>query len=296
MLRPNFLVLGAGRSGTTTLHAWLGQHPDVLISRPKETDFFDRTYAKGLDAYWRDHFSHWSGQLAVGEATPAYLRLPFVARRIQRDLPDVRLIVSLRNPVDRAYSSWWMDYARGFDDRPFEVAVLDELRSPSHGLDGPDGERLHLASRLPRRPHHPGMSVYLHGGRYAELLRVYLDLFPRDRFHILLLEDLIADPHSAVARTWVFLGVDAAAGRLRVAPRNRSRGAVTARLYRTPLLRSLAWRLFRGPGVRIERVVDRLRAQPPMGAEIRRLLVDYFRDHNRSLERLLARDLSHWDR
>jgi hypothetical protein len=140
------------------------------------------------------------------------------------------------------------------------------------------------------------MSVYLHGGRYAELLRVYLDLFPRDRFHILLLEDLIADPHSAVARTWVFLGVDAAAGRLRVAPRNRSRGAVTARLYRTPLLRSLAWRLFRGPGVRIERVVDRLRAQPPMGAEIRRLLVDYFRDHNRSLERLLARDLSHWDR
>jgi hypothetical protein len=51
MRRPSFLILGARRCGTTTLHSWVGQHPDVLVSRPKETDFFDRAYAKGLDAY-----------------------------------------------------------------------------------------------------------------------------------------------------------------------------------------------------------------------------------------------------
>lgn len=296
MRRPRFLVIGAGRCGTTTLHSWLGQHPDVLVSRPKETDFFDRGYAKGLDAYWRDHFSHWSGQQTAGEATPAYFRLPYVAGRIQRDLPDVRLIASLRNPVERAYSSWWMDYARGFDDRPFEVAALDELKTPPTLLAGPDGERFHLASRLVRQHRHPGLSVYLYGGHYAEHLRVYLDLFPRDRIHILLLEDLMADPASTISRIWTFLGVDPAAGRLHAVPRNRSRGALTARLYRTPLLRSLAWRTFRGPGARIERVLDRLRARPSMAAETRQLLVDYFRDQNRALERMLGRDLSHWDK
>jgi hypothetical protein len=296
MRRPTFIIIGAGRCGTTTLHAWLGQHPDVLVSRPKETDFFDRAYAKGLDAYWHDHFSHWSGQPAAGEATPAYLRLPYVARRIHRDLPDVRLIASLRNPVERAYSSWWLDHARGFDDRPFEVAVLDELKAPPTLLAGPDAERIHLASRLGRRHGRPDISAYLYTGLYAEHLRVYLDLFPRDRINILLLEDVMADPASTIARIWSFLGVDPEAGRLDAIPRNVARGALTARLYRTPVLRSLAWRVFRGPGARIERALDRLRARPHMSAATRQLLVDHFRDHNRSLERILGRDLSHWDR
>jgi hypothetical protein len=296
MQRPTFLILGAAHCGTTTLHAWLGQHPDVVVSRPKETGFFDQAYDKGLDAYWRDHFSHWSGQRAAGEATPSYFRLPFVAHRIQRDVPDVRLIVMLRSPVDRTYSAWWSAYALGFEDRPFELAVLDELGRPPPTLSGPDGERLYRASRLARGPHHPGLTAYLHGGRYAEHLGVYLQLFPRDRLHVLLLEDLRANAATAMSETWAFVGVDPGVGQFDGALRNASRGMVTARLYRTWLLRSLAWRTFRGPGLHLERAIDRLRACPPMREATRQLLVDHFRDHNRALERLLGRDLSHWDR
>jgi sulfotransferase family protein len=133
-------------------------------------------------------------------------------------------------------------------------------------------------------------------GHYAEHPRVYLDLFPRDRFHVLLLEDLVADPAGVVSKIWTFLDVDPDAGHPTAVPPNVSRGALTAALYRTWLVRSLAWRVFRGRGASLERLVDRLRARPPMKAQTRHLLVDHFRDHNRSLERLLERDLSHWDR
>src|SRR5687768_11767835 len=91
--RPNFLILGAARSGTTTLHEYLPLHPDVYMSMPKEPLFFEAEYRRGLDYYWRTYFRGWRGQQLVGEARVANLLLPFVVDRIAESVPDAKLIV-----------------------------------------------------------------------------------------------------------------------------------------------------------------------------------------------------------
>lgn len=104
---PNFLIVGAARAGTTSLYYYLKQHPDVFMSPKKEIDFFDvdKNFEKGLDWYER-YFEGYTGQKAIGEASPLYMYLEKVPKRIAKVIPDVKLIFILRNPVDRAYSHY----------------------------------------------------------------------------------------------------------------------------------------------------------------------------------------------
>lgn len=104
MDRPTFLLLGAGKAGTTALPWYLGRHPDVLVSQPKEPNFFDTEYGRGLGYYWDTYYGAWNGKTAAGEARAINLLLPFVAERIRDCTPDARLIVTLRDPADRAFS------------------------------------------------------------------------------------------------------------------------------------------------------------------------------------------------
>ena len=105
MKRPNFLILGAGKSGTNSLYHYLGQHPDVFLSTPKEPFYFEAEYEKGLKFYWDTYFNGWNGQRAVGEARVANLFLPYIPQRIKESLPQSKLIVTLRNPTHRAHRS-----------------------------------------------------------------------------------------------------------------------------------------------------------------------------------------------
>src|SRR5688572_14326389 len=109
---PDFLIVGAMRSGTTSLHKYLQAHPDVFVASGKEVHFFDRRYGRGLDWY-RSRFAGVTTERVVGEATPAYMYDENAIARIAHDLPDARLIVVLRNPVDRAYSHYWRNRSRG---------------------------------------------------------------------------------------------------------------------------------------------------------------------------------------
>ena len=127
---PTFLLLGAPRAGTTSLHHWLGGHPDVCVSRPKETQFFSLCFDKGPEYYSR-FFAHWNGEPVVGESTPMYLSLPHVPRRIAALLPDAALVAVLRSPAEQAWSSWWMLRSLGVDRRSFAEVMATELRLPS---------------------------------------------------------------------------------------------------------------------------------------------------------------------
>lgn len=298
MDRPTFFILGATKSGTTTLYRQLGQHPDILMSHTKEPGFFAVWYEEGLDAYWRAQFSHWVGQRVVGEASTLYLRLPYVARRIHRDVPGAKLIACLRHPVDRAYAEWWMNRVESHDRRPFEVAILDELVALGAGVDAtaPHLERLVQATMLVRHVcREPGLTGYLSGGHYRIQLQTYLDLFPHAHVKIVLFDTLLSDPGGLLHDLYVFLGVDPTGGLTKVTPQNAARGSGRAVLSRVPGVRRFAHMV--PPWVRtpLRRLLDRMTPRPPMNPATRRLLLDHYRDHNRALETLLEKDLSHWN-
>ena len=137
---PNFVVIGAMRSGSTSLYKYLQAHPDVYMPR-KEIHFFDRKWDRGLSWYLTRFEGH-SGQTAVGEATPTYLAEPEALDRMASTIPDARLLAVLRDPVDRAYSHYWMEHARARDPRTFEEAIVDELaRCPGTSSIGLLGAR-----------------------------------------------------------------------------------------------------------------------------------------------------------
>jgi hypothetical protein len=195
---PNFLILGAARSGTSTLYSLLQEHPQVYLPLHKrpEPHFFlkEEEYAKGLAYYAARWFAGAHDELAVGEASTSYLCHERVARRVREHLPDARLVVLLRDPVERAYSGYWHTRDAGLEDLTFEEAVAREPERLAAYAD-PFWRAV--------RPH-----AYLERGFYARQLGSWLRYFPRPQLGIWLFEDLVTEP----ARTWRevlrFLGVD----------------------------------------------------------------------------------------
>lgn len=202
---PDYLIVGAQRSGTSSLHEYLIDHPRILAPYTKEVRFFDLNYGKGVPWY-RAYFPTSVGgflrgtRFWVGEATPYYLYHPLVAERIAETLPDVRLVFLLRNPVDRAISHYNHEVKWGHEDRPIEEAL------------DPSGVSLHheeYALRAGRIEysyvhHHYG---YLDRGRYERQVKRYLDLFPPDRMLFIQSEELFSRPGEVYGDVLGFLGV-----------------------------------------------------------------------------------------
>lgn len=197
---PDFLILGAQKAGTSSLHSMLSAHPQIFLTKPKETHFFDgpKRYARGLDWY-RSHFPpqqtaerHW----VAGETTPAYLYLSYVPERVAAALPEAKLIVVLRNPVDRAFSHWaFFRYIEGKESLDLEPALRRAL----------DLDRQRAAGKsLPELRY-----SYVSRGYYADQLERWWQLFPRERTLVLDSRDLRDDATDALARTQQFLGLPA---------------------------------------------------------------------------------------
>jgi hypothetical protein len=198
---PDFLILGAQKAGTTSLHAYLCQHPDVDSPVTKEVHFFDHDFQRG-EGWYRAHFRRPGGAASIaGESTPYYLFHPLVPARVAGLLPGCKLIVVLRNPIDRAYSHHNHERALGFEDLGFEQALAMEAQR----LEGE--EELLLADPRHRSWAHQHYS-YLSRGRYAEQLERWLEPFAREQLLVLGAEDLFADPLAVVAEAQEFLGLE----------------------------------------------------------------------------------------
>jgi hypothetical protein len=287
---PNFLVIGAAKAGTTSLHWYLGEHPDVFMSPAKDPSFFAynvdaqgrllwgepelHAFPVRTQAEYERLFQDVGGATAVGEASTMYLECPQAAERIRQLLPDTRIICSLRQPVDRAYSDYVM-YLRQAGRR-FEPA-----RDLDPGAAWAD----------------PG-SRWMKIGRYHEQLLRYYERFPRQRIQAVLFDDLQRDPRGFMAELYGFLGVDPAfvpdldlphsAGGLPASPlfeRLLVRGAQSAVKPWVPL-RAANW---------MRRLRSRtLRPTPPLPAEMRQQLTEHFRADIVSTSELIGRSLEHW--
>ena len=206
---PDWLLIGGQRCGTTSLHQYLVRHPGVGTAFRKEVSFFDANWPRG-DRWYRAHFPttlsrSWVQRkhgypLMVGEATPQYVFHPAVPERVRALVPDVRLIVVLRDPVERAWSGYQLQRAIGVEPLEFEQAL--------------DQEPQRLAGEEARLLADPGYTSHAHRhfsyqarGMYADQLERWLALFPRDQLLVMDSAALFADPAAATARTFAFLGL-----------------------------------------------------------------------------------------
>lgn len=266
---PDFILAGAMRSGTTALYRYLGAHPDVFIA-PKELGFFTTKFDAGLDWY-RDQFRDAGPARVLGEATADYFARETAMSRIADTLPQVRLVVSLRNPVDRAWSHYHLLRARARDTRTFAEAVEDE--TAALGTDD-------AASRV----------IYLVHSLYDAHLERALRLFDRDQIHVTVFERMASDPRAAYRSLCRFLGVDDT-----FEPPNLGVPVNAFVQFRSLRLRDFAKRL----PAPVARVVGRLNSKgrgdlPELDAATRGRLDEFFAPRLRRIEELLGYPVPEW--
>lgn len=199
---PSLLVIGAQRSGTTSLFNYLIQHPDVSAPLGKEIHYFDLRYGRGINWY-RGQFPYLRrlhrGALTL-DASPYYLLHPLVPERAAGLLPTVKLIAVLRNPIDRALSQYQHEVRGGRESLSFAAAVDGE----SERLTGEE-ERLRRDPAYYSFNHH--RYSYLRRGVYVEQLRRWMQYFPREQLLVLQSERLFSDPVGVTAAVHDFLGL-----------------------------------------------------------------------------------------
>jgi hypothetical protein len=292
-LLPNLLILGAARAGTTSLYRYLGTHPAIYMSPVKEPNFFafagrsvrftgpgdegiNRRTTTRLEDY-RALFAGAGPASVRGEASTVYLYHPEAARRIAEQVPGAKLVVVLRDPVERAYSAYL--HLRRAGREPL-ASFADALAA----------EPARIAAGWQHFWHYAAM------GFYAGQLEAYLERFPRAQLRVLRFEDFARDPRRALSELAAFLGVE---DRFAVEPGAEHRSTAVPR-------GPLAGRLL-AAGRRLERwVPPRLRprlargaqsllaTRPPLAPEVRSALAERYRDELPRLERLLGWDLSGW--
>ncbi len=177
------------RSGTSSLNSYLRDHPEVVVSRPKEVHYFDVNFDLG-EEWYLSHFEGSERARAVGEATPDYVYDLEAAGRIAAVIPEARILLLLRDPAERAYSHYWHNVAVGKETLGFEEALASEP------------ERI-AASGEDRAAY-----SYVDRGRYGPQLERLLDAIPPEQVLAQTFDELTTDPVSVFRRTCTFIGVD----------------------------------------------------------------------------------------
>jgi len=297
---PNFLIIGAEKSGTTALYYFLKQHPQVYMSPVKEPNFFSVEgekpdsrlirYLPGPKHLPTDHitdihtyrrlFQKASSETAIGEVSPVYIYYPKAVGRIQHYMPDTKIIAILRDPVERAYSNFLHCVALGREPLADFAKALEE-------------EEIRVQNNWPALWH------YKRKGFYYQQLKRYFDAFEQNQIRVYLYEDLKTDPSGLVRDLFLFLGVDdsfvpdtSVRRNVSGVPKSEALNRVFLHLNRPLIKKYLPPRLLEAWREPIRR---RILTQPPrLPGEERRHLIEVFREDVLGLQGLINRDLSRW--
>jgi hypothetical protein len=290
MTMPNFLIIGAMKSGTTALYYYLEQHPEIYMSPVKEPNFFSsQEQENAADAVtnigtYQHLFRGGSGKKALGEASHSYLYEPRAAAEIKRYVPEAKLIAILRNPIDRAYSHF-----------------LHMVRT---GMEPLDDFAQALREEEVRIYKERTFQDYIGRGLYYQQLKRYFGTFPQEQVRVYLYEDLSGAPISTVQDAFRFLKVDDSfvpdvslrrnvSGQPKYKTldgllRRQSRIKHAAKIYLPARMR---WRL--------SKTFDDLKTRnlaepPPVQSKVRRHLIGVYREDILKVQELIHRDLSGW--
>jgi len=277
MSDPNFFLVGTTKGGTSTLHRWLVQHPDIFLPARKELHYFCSCPDRGLNAVRSregyDQVFQDADTPVVGEASPCYMYYPDVPATIDRAFPNSRILISLRDPVERFWSHYLMNEVYLPTGRPADELLDINVRGESHTT----------------------LDDLLGVGMYYQQVQRFFSTFGRRRVMVTFLEDMEEDPATVVHSIEEFLGVEShkvdmsERDKQYVEPRNPiGRLALRNRVIRNIGVALLPWKLRRFLRTR---VLGDPALKPEMPPSLRRRLEDLYRDDAARLETLLGRPL-----
>lgn len=283
---PNFFIVGAQKAGTTSLWQYLRRHPQVYMSHVKEPQFFsqdrvqiDQDLMVTPERDYLQLFRDARGFRAVGEASTSYLWHPEVAGRIRDKITAAKIVILLRDPIERAYSHYLMDIMDGGPSKPFYDLIIEQFQR---------GERVFGTGRL-----------YVELGQYSDQVRRYIEAFGHDQVLVLMFEDLVHKPFETVGCVAAFLGLDQESiatnpliGKDYV-PYSKPRNPLVPYVMRLRGMRML-WRRVVPAGIRYyvrHTFLAKQGTKPPMDPRAVAFLISAYEHDMQSLEALLGRSL-----
>lgn len=307
---PNFFIVGAAKSGTTSLYEYLKLHPEVYMAPIKETHHFstdiDNTkfranYARSLNkdlskflegdmkegifhAFvkdWNEYtrlFKKVKEEKAIGEVTNSYLNSSEAAKNIKAKFPDAKILMMLRNPVDRAFSHYLMDLRIGYETEDFMTALKKDIA---------------------RNPKGWGISnMYIEIGQYYEQVKRFMEIFPKEQLHIYFFDDFIKNPEATMKDIFRFLGVNEETGidfskkyNPSFIPKNKFISKLNTRKRVKDWLKSV---LPKSVKSKFKKTFYTDKDLPRIKPDERKFLQRIFSDDVEKLSKLLNRDLSSW--
>lgn len=288
MTLPNFMVIGVAKAGTTSFYHYLDQHPQVFMSPEKGSNYWGYEDARNwkwseeeegkaplLRHFMARTFEEYqalydgvTNEIAIGESSPQYFRCPTAAQRIHAAIPHVKIVASLRNPADRAFSGFLMRTRRGESVKGF----YEELTADAS----------HVRESL-----------------YYKRLKRYFDIFPRDQIKVIIFEEFRKDPAKTLVDLFGFLGVDpnfVPDTSTQHNPAGVPKIRLLNKLFFHPTLIRTAKAIFpESVHQRLRQVQQQnLKAPPKFPPDLRAQLLNIYREDITKLEGLLGRDLSIW--
>ena len=280
---PFLYLIGAQKAGTTSLATYLQQHPDICLANPKEPHYFTNNWGKGVEWYQQCFSDAKTGSSVLLDASTSYTMArvgelstvqeenPYfdVAGRIKEYSPNAKFIYMLREPVSRTYSAYWHHVRSGDEKRSFEEAVINNLNDNNY---------------------------YVRPSNYYLQLKLFLEVFPLDRFLIIFFEDFIRSHQAALDKCYEFAGVENIALPVE---RARNQSFIPSGLGRI-LFNSFAVSVLKKVRPIIPGVIENFMKKsftntiPAIENQHKEILKEYFSEHNKNLAELLGVELNGW--
>ena len=289
MNKPNFFIVGTPKAGTTSLYYYLEEHPEIYMSPIKETNYFSFSEIEGQGLYYTaeeyvrtaaDYDAQFAGvtnEKAIGEASVSYLFYPEIPNKIKEFNPDARIIIVLRNPVDRGFSHYLMDKRLGFVNLSFDDIVDKKFKKKSDWLY---------------------YQQYITIGFYYEQVKRFQDTFGSEKVKVLFYEDIISNINGVVKDIYKFLEVEPTY----IADTNQRHNVFLApktplieKLYALKTFRKVIKRIF-GEAVQswMKSVFFTKEKKPQLSPALKAELTNLFKADIVKTSELLNRDLSRW--
>lgn len=285
MRQANIFIVGAPKAGTTSLYHYLAEHPEVFMSKIKETNYFTYQQIEAQGLYYdatpvrseKDYcalFAAAQGEKVVGEASVSYLFYPGTAKKIHAYNPDAKIIMVLRNPVERAFSHYLMDQRLGLVDVSFWEIISNPKKYPMH------------------------YQQYVQLGDYYEQCQEYIDVFGSENVKIFTYESIKSELESVVKNLYDFIDVDSnySADITRVHnPYSAPKNALVMYFYKLKSLRGWMRKLLPTKLVQVIRTRLFDFGNKPIISEREQVyLIGYYQEGIDNLSNILNKDLSHW--